>query len=193
MLWSHDLTLCPAVTWSQLISTHPLLTTKLLTKPLQAPCRYHPHLSYTNLDITFYTSALGLSRVEVLHALQSKGQAACLIAGLREKTTYRLAPFLSGAGKARDVLQWKATRGATSEVVRQTAGWTRPNLTLATSTSASIRPPPYKGGPPSLCDGGPSSLYGGDGKKSRCNSRWSSGFTQIDPDRWLDVSAWFIS
>ena len=35
-------------------------------------------------------------------------------------------------------------------------------------------------------------LCGGNGKKSRCNSRWSNGFTQMDPDGWLDVSACFI-
>ena len=34
-------------------------------------------------------------------------------------------------------LQRKATRGATSKVVRETAGQTRPGLTLGTSTSAS--------------------------------------------------------
>ena len=37
-------------------------------------------------------------------------------------------------------LQRKATGGATSEVVRETAGWTRPGLTLGTSTPASTRP-----------------------------------------------------
>ena len=37
-------------------------------------------------------------------------------------------------------LQKKATRKATSEVVREMAGWTRPGLTLGTSTPASTRP-----------------------------------------------------
>ena len=37
-------------------------------------------------------------------------------------------------------LQKKATGGATSEVIRETAGWTRPSLTLGTSTPASTRP-----------------------------------------------------
>ena len=41
-------------------------------------------------------------------------------------------------------LQRKATRGATSKVVRETAGRTRPGLTLGTSTSAStIHPTPW--------------------------------------------------
>ena len=97
--------------------------------------------------------------------------SSLLDAGSREKTTYRSAPFPSGGGGARDALQRKATGGATSEVVRETAGWTRPDLTLGTSTSASTRPPLCGGGPPSLCDGGPSSLCSEDGRKSRRNSR----------------------
>ena len=36
-------------------------------------------------------------------------------------------------------LQRKATRGATSEVIRKTAGWTWPGLTLEMSTLASTR------------------------------------------------------
>ena len=34
----------------------------------------------------------------------------------------------------------KPLRGATSEVVKETAGWMRPGLTLGTSTLASTRP-----------------------------------------------------
>ena len=141
------------------ILTHPLLP----TKPLQAPCRCHPHLSYTNSDTTFYTSALALSGAEVLRVLWNQGQVACLMAGSQEKTTYRSAPFPSGGGGARDALQRKATGGATSKVVRETAGWTRSDLTLGTSTSASTRPSLRGGGPSSLCDG--------DGRRSRRNSR----------------------
>ena len=37
-------------------------------------------------------------------------------------------------------LQRKATGGAMSKVVRETASWTQPGLTLETSTSASTRP-----------------------------------------------------
>ena len=85
------------------------------------------------------------------------------MAGLQEKTTYRSAPFPSGGDGARDALQWKAIGGATSEVVRKTAGWTRPNLTLGTLTLASTRPPLY--------GGDPSSLYGGNGRSFRRNSR----------------------
>ena len=158
------------------ISSHLLLS----TKPLQAPCCCHPHLSCTNLNITYscidlnitsHTSTLALSRGEILHVLQSQGQAACLIAGLQEKTTYRSTLFPTGGGRARDALQRKAIGGATSKVVRETAGWTRSDLTLGTSTSASTRPSLCGGGPPSLCGGGPSSLCGGDGRRSRRNSR----------------------
>ena len=89
----------------------------------RAPHRCHPHLPRTDSDTTYsctdsdttsYTSALALSGAEVLRVFQSH----CLIAGLREKTTYRSAPFPSGGGRARDALQRKATGGATSEVVR---------------------------------------------------------------------------
>ena len=47
--------------------------------------------------------------------------------------------------------------------------------------------------PTFLCGRGLSSLCGGDGRRSRRNFRWSSGFTQIDLNRWLDVNADFIS
>ena len=110
MPWSRDPTLCPAVTWPWSISTHPLLT----TKPLQAPRHCHPHLSCTDLDTTSYTSALALSRAEVLCVLRSR-------AGSQEKTTYRSAPswirwwWSEGVPHA----LWKATGGATSEVVRR--------------------------------------------------------------------------
>ena len=160
--------------------TYLLLITKLSTKLFQILCRCYPHLSYINLDITFYTLTLALSRAEVLCVLQSQGQAAYLIAGLQEKTTYRSAPFLFGGDRARDALQWKTTRGATSEVVKETASWTRLDLTLRTLISASTRPLLCERGPLFLYGRGPSSLCGGDGRKSRYNSRWSSGFTQID-------------
>ena len=170
------------------ISCHPLLPIKLWTKLLQATCCCHSHLSCTNSDITYsctdsvitpYTSALVFSGKEVPRVLQSRGQTVCLIAGLQEKTTYRSAPFPSGGSRARDALQRKATEGATSEVARETAGWTRPDLTLETSISASIRPPLCGGGPPplcgrgppSLCGRGPFSLCGEDGRRSRRNSR----------------------
>ena len=45
-------------------------------------------LSRTDLDITSYTLALALFGEEVLHVLRSRGQAACLMTGSREKTTY---------------------------------------------------------------------------------------------------------
>ena len=79
-------------------------------------------LSHTNLDTTFYTSDLGFSEAEVLCVLRSQGQASCLMAGLQEKTTYKSAPFPSGGGRARNILQWKAIEGAMSEVVREMAG-----------------------------------------------------------------------
>ena len=81
-----------------LILIHPSLSTKLL----QVPRRCYPHFSCIDLDITyscidlditFYISTLALSGEKVLSVLQSQGQAVCLMTGLREKTTYRLAPF----------------------------------------------------------------------------------------------------
>ena len=82
MLWSRDGHVIP-------ISIHPLLLTELL----QALCRCHPHLFRTDSDTTSHTSALALFGAEVLCVLRSQGQAACLIAGLRENTIYRSAPF----------------------------------------------------------------------------------------------------
>ena len=129
-------------------------------------------LPRTNLDTTSYTLALALSGVEVLHVFQSH----CLIAGSREKTTYRSAPFPSGGGRARDALQKKATGGATSEVLRsRLAG--RSQAWFSGRQHQLLR----------------STLSGGRGRRSRRDSRWSSGFTRMDPDGWLDVSAWFIS
>ena len=61
-------------------------------------------LLYINSDITFYISALVLSKKKVLQVLQSQNQAACLIVGLQKKTTYKSAPFSSSSGGARDVL-----------------------------------------------------------------------------------------
>ena len=119
MPWSRDGHVIP-------ISSHPLLP----TKPLQAPRRRHPHLSRTDSDTTYsrtdsditsHTSALALSGAEVLRVLRSRGQAACLMAGSREKTTYRSAPFWIRWWWSEEVPHalWKATGGATSEVVRR--------------------------------------------------------------------------
>ena len=78
--------------------------------------------SCTNLDTTYHMSTLFFFEKKVLHVLQSQGQPACLIVGLREKTTYRSTLFLSGRNRARDALQKKATKEATSKVVKETAG-----------------------------------------------------------------------
>ena len=61
-------------------------------------------LSCINSDIPSYTSALAFSRGKVLRILQSRSQAACLIVGLQEKTTYRSMSFPSGGGEVRDAL-----------------------------------------------------------------------------------------
>ena len=108
------------VTWSRYWSRrHPSLP----TKPLQALRRCHPHLPCTNSNTTYsctdsdttsHTSALAFSRAEVLHVLRSQ-------AGSRENITYRSAPswirwwWSEGVSHA----LWKATGGATSEVVRR--------------------------------------------------------------------------
>ena len=86
----------------------------------------HTSLSASNLpcinsDITSHTLAPALFEAKVLHVLQSRGQTACLMAGLWEKTTYRSAPFWIRWWWSKGVSHalWKATRGATSEVVRR--------------------------------------------------------------------------
>ena len=76
-------------------------------------------LLYINSDITSHTSALALSREKVLRVLQSQDQAAYLMAGLQEKTTFKSAPFPSGGDGARDALQRKATGGVMSKMVRR--------------------------------------------------------------------------
>ena len=93
------------------------------------------------------------------------------MAGLQERTTYKLVSFSSGSGRARDALQKKATGGATSKVVKETAGLTRLDLTLKTSISAFIRPLFCYRDPLSLCSKGLSSIYNRVGRKSRRNSR----------------------
>ena len=133
-------------------------------KPLQAICYYH---SCINLVITSQTLALALSGAEVLYIFQSR----CLIAGLQEKTTYRLALFLFGGSGARNALQKKTTKRARSKVMRETASYTRQDVTLETSTSAFTRSLLYGRGPPFLCVGGLSFLYGENGRKSKHNSR----------------------
>ena len=119
MPWSRNSHVIP-------ISSHPSSP----TEPLQALHCCHPHLSHTNSDTTYsctnsdttsYTSVLALSRAEVLRVLWSQGQAACLMAGLQEKTTYRSAPFWIGWWWSEGVPHalWKATEGATSKVLRK--------------------------------------------------------------------------
>ena len=79
------------VTWFRYWSRrHPLLP----TEPWRAP-RTDSDTTYsrTDSDTTSHTSVLALSGKEVLRVLRSRGQAACLMAGSREKTTYRSAPF----------------------------------------------------------------------------------------------------
>ena len=62
---------------------HPILYALLLAS----------NLFCTDSDIIFYISALALFGAKVLCVLQSRGQAACLMANLQEKTTYKLALF----------------------------------------------------------------------------------------------------
>ena len=52
------------------------------------------------------------------------------MAGLQEKTTYRSAPFPSGGSGVGNALQKTTTEEATSKLVRETASWTWPDLTL---------------------------------------------------------------
>ena len=93
------------------------------------------------------------------------------MAGLQEKTTYRSASFPSDGGETRDALQRKVTGGVTSEVVREMASWTRPDLTFGTLISTSTRPLLYGGDLPSLCGRALSFLCGEDGRRSRHNSK----------------------
>ena len=141
------------------------------------PCHWAPHcclgqLLCTDLDIISYTSALTLSEAEVTRVFQSR----YLIVSLQKKTTYRSTPFPSGGGKAKDTLQKKTTGEATSKVMRN---WLakRSQAWLSGCQHQLLR----------------STLSGGRGRRSRRDSKWSNGFTQMDVDGWLDVSAWFIS
>ena len=77
--------------------------------------------SCTNLDTISYTLALIFFEKKVLYVLQSQGQAACLMASLQEKTSYRSTPFATGDGKARNVLQKKTIEEAKIKMVRETA------------------------------------------------------------------------
>ena len=84
--WSHDpnIDLDSSFASNQTFNIfHPILHASLLAF----------NIPYTDLDITSYILVLALSRVEVLYILQSQTQAAYLITGLQEKTTYRPAPF----------------------------------------------------------------------------------------------------
>ena len=164
--WSRDSNIESSFASNQ---TSNIFTPKILHASFSAsdlPCHWAPHcrlgqLPCTDSDTTSHTSALALSRAEVLRVFQSR----CLIAGSREKTTYRSAPFPSGGGGARDALQKKATGGATSEVVRsRLAG--RSQAWLLGRQHQLLR----------------STLSGGRGKRFRRDSRWSSGFTRMDPD-----------
>ena len=56
------------------------------------------------LRYNFYILALVFFGKKVLRILRSRGQAACLIAGLQEKTTYKSAPFSTGGDKIKDAL-----------------------------------------------------------------------------------------
>ena len=132
----------------------------------QAPRRRHPHLSCIKLG---YQLALALSKVEVLHVAYEPLPIKQNAWAQAYKDYLQINAFPDLVVVEREgnphALQRKATGGATSEVVRETAGWTRPDLTLGTSTSASTRPSLCGGGPPSLCGGGPSSLCGRDGRR----------------------------
>ena len=52
------------------------------------------------------------------------------MAGLQKKTIYRSIRFLSNGDRLRDALKKKATKEVMKKVVRETAGWTQPDLTL---------------------------------------------------------------
>ena len=102
-----------------------------------------------------------------------------MIAGLQEKIIYKLVLFPSGSSRTKDVLQKKATRGATNKVIKETAGWIQQVLTFGTLISAFTKPSLYSGsllslyggGLPFLYSGGPFFLYSRDSKRSRRNSR----------------------
>ena len=132
-----------------------------LNLSFQSPSPVSPHRrhSCTDSDTTSYTSALAFSRAEVLRiAYEPSRTSSC-------KITCRSTPFQIWWWGNPHALQRKATGGGTSEVVRETAGWTRPGLTLGTSTSASTEPSLCGGGTPSLCGGGTPSLCGGGGRR----------------------------
>ena len=85
------------------------------------------------------------------------------MAGLQEKTTYRLALFLTSSGRTKNARQKKVTRGAINKIVREMTDWTWLDLTLGTPTSAFTKPSLYGRDPSSLCDE--------DAKRSKRNFR----------------------
>lgn len=144
MLWSHDFDInldsyfASNQTSNNYLFFHPkILHTSFLAFELychQAPYCCHLYFScidsdttcsYINLDITFYTSALALSRAEVLHIFQSH----CLLA---RKDYLQISTFLDLViVKQEEVpyaLQKKATERATSKMVRSwLARYSRPD------------------------------------------------------------------
>ena len=133
------------------------------------------NLPYINSDIISFTPVLALFKEKVLCILWSQGQVTCLIPSLEEKTIYKSTLFW---------IRWWWNKGGFSHSMEshwrshkksgmKTAEQTRSALTLGTSTLASTAFV--------MCEG-LSFLCGRDERRSRHNSRWSSGFTQIDPD-----------
>ena len=69
-------------------------------------------------------------------------------------------------------LQIKTTKGAISKVLKETAGWTQPGLIFGMSTLVSTK----------------FTLDIKRSRRSKYNSRQFSGYMQMDPSKWLDVS-----
>ena len=146
-----------------------------------------PHRRYSHTDsaTTSYTLALALSGAEVLcvayEPSQIKQNAWAQVHG--DYLQINAFPDLVVVEREENphALQRKATGGATREVVRETAGWTRSGLTLGTSTSDSTRPVFPVWWKQQKVEGLDVTL---DGPAVQC--------TQMDPGGWSDVSAWFI-
>ena len=99
------------------------------------------HIVATNSSPLYrlgHQSALGLLGAEVLYVACEPKQFALVVGSQRLLADQRLSNLVVVEQKKfPHVLQRKAIRGATSEVIRETAGRTRSGLTFGTSTSAS--------------------------------------------------------
>ena len=113
---------------------------------------YKMYEMYKNATNAMYKNAVRILVIERLLSLPSSKRLRIEVLRVLRKLEYKLSrkdylqtnafPNLVVVEQEKypHALQRKATGGAMSKVVRETASWTRPGLTLGTLTSASTRP-----------------------------------------------------